>query len=247
MTYGQDPMMLAKKGNSWNPSRHEQTIDPALLEAIARIMSQQGMRQPGYSPGFQEGLAQGAMEDGFQRDAGLANQMYAPARGFADPGFSSPDMTSGPQAPGGAVLNAVGDTFRGVPGTFGPGSYMGGRYEAMQNRQNAQRLIGTPENPNPQSPIEGLAGAFQGETFPDELSSGPSAAAANEGLDLSPRALAEGGLSPKPKKPGAKKKGEYSDFFKLLKAAKSGDKNTKKSIKDLAKQLEASGGEVSPT
>lgn len=37
--------------------------------------------------------------------------------------------------------------------------------------------------------------------------------------------------------PKAKKKGEYSDFFKALKAAKSGDKDVKKSFKDLAKQL----------
>lgn len=45
-----------------------------------------------------------------------------------------------------------------------------------------------------------------------------------------------------------KKKGEFADFFKVLRAAKSGDKDIKKGFSELAKQLEsptaAEGGTV---
>lgn len=143
--------MLAKKGNSMNPSQN--TPDPEFIRALARIIAQQGMRQPTQmTPGLMEGMSQGAAEEGFAQDAGLANQMYAPA---------------------------MSDTS-----SFG---------EPM----------------------------------------GPEAVPAEPAIEEAPR----------PKK----KKGENSDFFKLLKAVKSGDKNTKKSLKDLAKQLEAQGGEVPVT
>lgn len=39
--------------------------------------------------------------------------------------------------------------------------------------------------------------------------------------------------------PAKKKKGEFSDFFKALKAAKSGNKDVKKSFAELAKQLDS--------
>lgn len=39
--------------------------------------------------------------------------------------------------------------------------------------------------------------------------------------------------------PATKKKGEFSDFFRLLKKAKDGDEGTKKSISELAKQLDS--------
>lgn len=160
--------MLAKKGNSWNPSQNEQPLDEGLIAAIAKIMAERGMRSPGYSPGFQEGLGQGAMEDGYARDAGLANQMYAPAQ-------MAPQPQPLPGVGSGADLGLANAGYEAVP--------EGVSYED---------------------------GSVQQEPAVKQ--------------DMKP-----------------KKKGEFSDFFKVLRAAKSGDKDIKKGFSELASQLEAEG------
>lgn len=263
MTYGQQPPPLGKWGSG--PTRSSQgQPDPAFIRAIAEFLR-------GGSPD------QGAAEQGYQQDAASARQQYGifndgspnalqggkvapfdPAYPFGPEIYPNPDYP--PDTPGptpGDYGGALMDTFRdlsqnrepqaneggGLLGAIGRGalelsSFWPMRYadakEALASRREGMEgwppppPAFTPSEQNPNLSQDALDQA-RGEDLHDTLTGVMSNAAA-----------------PKPKK-----KSEFSDFFSLLKRAKSDDGSTKKKLAELAKQLDdedsatsASGGTI---
>lgn len=327
MTYGQDPMMLAKMGNSMNPSRHEQPMrepnpSPELIKAIAAILG----GAMGNQPQFENAL----FEQDMQRRSPNPNALTG---GVVNPAAARPPSSE--QGPGGAdYLAALAETLSamgagrtppaieqggGTLGTVGRGADLVGNFwnKMHSGAKDAMRSQGEPFNPMPPEdpysllppnvsltpgpanyeipqPQTGLYGTDtwadmsprarddyatnfatvgdprgsewagleryldspEGQQGAVRPSFAPGAANYDSTTDTGfADAVAEGdpnkdvyksliGAGAKPGTGRPKKKGEYSDFFKALKAAKSGNKDIKKSFKDLASQLDAEGGEV---
>lgn len=142
----------------------------------------------GIDGGYEDAVAEGDPNDPAYKlmigdeNTELTDHFYQPTQDEVP--YTATDMTE----PNNAVLNAVADTFRGVPGTFGPGSYMDDRYQDEMRRNQSRALLG-----GPQDATGNIAAMFEGQTFPEELNSRP---APQPGLDLSLQGLMQSGLAP---------------------------------------------------
>lgn len=182
-------------------------IDPALIEAIAQALQEQQMRS-------QVGAQDPAQyfQQGRQQTPGSGMDMSDPVA-RENWGRYLDAHGRGPNALTGGQLN-YDTSFFGDASQMDP-QMLAGSMQDMHDR-------GQPAPPSYGAEWDNYLRA-QGRN---------PGASPEEGAPLA----AEGMVGLTTDKPKAKK-GEFSDFFKVLKAAKSGDKDIKKGFKDLAKQL----------
>lgn len=188
-----------------------QQFPPGLLEALQQMLAEQDMERQ--SQQFQYGQGYPNALQG-----GIVNPMQPPQPQVPEPAY--PDMGGGRGFSRGGTpypefdMPSPADLGGGLMDTLGAIGGGIGNFASALNPFDA------------------------GPAAADELGSRLKGNAMGWPAPLPPEILGaeETNVAPAPAK---KKKGEFSDFFKALKAAKSGNKDVKKSFAELAKQLDS--------